>query len=85
MGLRYPRRLFSRITDKVIEEMNEWQNRPLDGVYAAIFIDAIVVKIRDGQVANRPIYAYESGSAWPERKRSSACGLEPVVRGRSSG
>jgi putative transposase len=47
----------SRITDKVSEEMNEWSHRPLDGVYAAIFIDAIVVKIRDGQVANRPIYA----------------------------
>ena len=37
--------------------MTEWVNRPLEGVYAAIFIDAIVVKIRDGQVANRPIYA----------------------------
>ena len=47
----------SRITDRVIEEMNEWQNRPLDPVYAAIFIDAVHVKIRDGQVANRPIYA----------------------------
>lgn len=47
----------SRITEKVSEEMNEWSHRPLDGVYAAIFIDAIVVKIRDGQVANRPIYA----------------------------
>ena len=47
----------SRITDKVIEEMQSWQSRQLDGVYAAIFIDAIVVKIRDGQVANRPIYA----------------------------
>ena len=31
--------------------------RPLDEVYAAIFIDAIVVKVRDGQVANRPFYA----------------------------
>ena len=37
--------------------MNDWQVRPLDEVYAAMFIDAIVVKIRDGQVANRPIYA----------------------------
>jgi len=37
--------------------MTEWVNRPLEGVYAAIFIDAIVVKIGDGQVANRPIYA----------------------------
>ena len=34
-----------------------WPARPLDEVYAAIFIDAIVVKVRDGQVANRPIYA----------------------------
>ena len=37
--------------------MQTWQHRPLDEVYAAVFIDAIVVKIRDGQVANRPIYA----------------------------
>ena len=36
--------------------MVEWQNRPLDTVYPVIFIDAIQVKIRDGQVANRPIY-----------------------------
>ena len=47
----------SRITDKVIEEMNDWSVRPLDETYAAIFIDAIVVKVRDGQVANRPFYA----------------------------
>ena len=47
----------SRITDKVLEEMQTWSTRPLDEVYAAIFIDAIVVKIRDGQVANRPVYA----------------------------
>jgi len=35
--------------------MLEWQNRPLEEVY--VFIDAIMVKVRDGQVANRPIYA----------------------------
>src|SRR4051795_1912356 len=51
------RETVSRITDKVIEEMNDWANRPLDQVYAAIFIDAVVVKVRDGQVANRPFYA----------------------------
>jgi putative transposase len=37
--------------------MAEWANRPLDVIYAAVFIDAIVVKVRDGQVANRPFYA----------------------------
>jgi putative transposase len=47
----------SKITDKVIEEMNEWLGRPLDRVYPVIFVDAIMVKIRDGQVTNRPIYA----------------------------
>ena len=47
----------SRITDKVLEEMTDWCNRPLDEVYAAIFVDAVMVKVRDGQVANRPIYA----------------------------
>ncbi len=56
-GASVSKETISRITDKVIEEMTEWCNRPLDGVYAAIFIDAIVVKVRDGQVANRPIYA----------------------------
>jgi putative transposase len=47
----------SRITDAVVEEMTEWANRPLDRVYPVVFIDAIMVKVRDGQVANRPIYA----------------------------
>ena len=46
----------STITDKVLDGMAEWQNRPLDPVYPVVFIDCIRVKVRDGQVANRPIY-----------------------------
>ena len=46
----------SAITDRVLDGLAEWQSRPLDPVYPVIFIDAIRVKIRDGQVANRPIY-----------------------------
>src|SRR6201999_964475 len=53
-GASVSKETVSRITDKVIEEMATWQARPLEQVYAAIFIDAIVVKVRDGQVANRP-------------------------------
>lgn len=56
-GASVSKETVSRITEKVVEEMQTWQNRPLDQVYAAIFIDAIMVKVRDGQVANRPIYA----------------------------
>ena len=56
-GASVSKETISRITDKVIEEMQAWASRPLNEVYAAIFIDAIVVKVRDGQVANRPVYA----------------------------
>lgn len=57
----------SKITDKVIDEMTEWQNRPLDRVYPVIFIDAIVVKVRDGQVTNRPFYVAIGVTAAGER------------------
>ena len=55
-GAQVSKETITRITDRVLEGMSEWQNRPLDPVYPVIFIDAIVVKIREGQVANRPIY-----------------------------
>jgi putative transposase len=55
-GTDISRDTISRITDAVLEDMVAWQNRPLDRVYPVVLIDAIVIKIRDGQVANRPIY-----------------------------
>jgi putative transposase len=55
-GASVSKQTISTITDKVLEGMSEWQNRPLDAIYPVIFLDAIHVKIRDGQVANRPIY-----------------------------
>jgi len=56
-GVSMSKDTISRITDRVLEEMQSWSSRPLDSVYAAVFIDAIMVKVRDGQVGNRPIYA----------------------------
>ena len=47
----------SRITDRVLEDMQAWSSRPLQRVYAAVFIDAIMIKVRDGQVGNQPFYA----------------------------
>jgi transposase-like protein len=55
-GTEISRDTISRITDVIVEDMVAWQNRPLDRIYPVILIDAITVKIRDGQVANRPIY-----------------------------
>jgi putative transposase len=55
-GASVSKETVSKITDKVVEEMTAWMNRPLDQVYPVIFIDAIMVKVRDGQVRNKPIY-----------------------------
>src|SRR2546423_7442290 len=55
-GTEISRDTISRITDAVVEDLIAWQNRPLERVYPVLLIDAIVVKIRDGQVANRPVY-----------------------------
>jgi putative transposase len=44
----------SKITDGVLEEVTAWQSRPLDEIYPIIYLDALVVKVRDGhQVRNR--------------------------------
>jgi putative transposase len=55
-GAEVSKQTISTITDKVMDGMAEWQNRPLDRVYPVVFLDAIHVKIRDGKVANRPVY-----------------------------
>ena len=49
--------LVSAVTDAVLDEVAEWQNRPLEALYALIFFDAIRVKIRDeGTVRNKAVY-----------------------------
>jgi putative transposase len=49
--------LVSRVTDAVLEDVREWQSRPLDAVYPVVFFDALRVKIRDeGLVRNKAVY-----------------------------
>lgn len=49
--------LISNVTDAVVEEVRAWQTRPLDPIYPVVYLDALVIKIRDnGQVQNRAIY-----------------------------
>jgi len=55
-GAEVSKQAVTAITGRVMDGLAEWQSRPLDAVYAVIFIDAINVKIREGQVASRPIY-----------------------------
>lgn len=49
--------LVSHITESVIEDVRQWQNRPLESIYPIVFMDGIVVKVRDGQrIVNKSIH-----------------------------
>jgi len=56
-GVEVSPTLISNVTEAVMEEVKTWQGRPLDAVYPIVYLDALVVKIRDaGHVRNRAIY-----------------------------
>jgi transposase-like protein len=55
-GTEISRETISKITDAIVDDMQAWQHRPLEALYAVLLIDCIVVKIRGSQVANRPVY-----------------------------
>src|ERR1700678_570502 len=56
-GTQLSAETISRITDAVLEEVRAWQSRPLEAAYAVVFLDAIVVKVRDNHVVqNKPAY-----------------------------
>lgn len=49
--------LISTVTDSVIDEVRQWQSRPLDPLYPILYLDALQVKVRDqGRVSNKAIY-----------------------------
>ena len=52
-GVKVGRDLISRVTDAVMEDVREWQQRPLDDVYPVVFLDALVLKIREGGSVQR--------------------------------
>jgi putative transposase len=50
--------LISRVTDAVVDELHSWQARPLDATYLVVYLDALMVKIRDkGVVRNKAVYS----------------------------
>ena len=56
-GADIPQTLISKITDKILPEVNEWQNRPLESIYPIIYFDGIVFKSRkDNQIINKCVY-----------------------------
>ena len=57
-GAEVPQTLISKITDKIMPEVNEWQNRPLEAIYPIVYFDGIVFKSRkDNQIINKCVYS----------------------------
>lgn len=56
-GVEVSAEFISTVTDEIIEEVKEWQSRPLESFYAVVYFDAIVIKARDeGRVVNKAVY-----------------------------
>ena len=57
-GVEASASLISRITDKIMPELNEWQSRPLSEIYPVVFFDGIYYKVRkDGKIINKCVYS----------------------------
>ena len=80
-GVKVGRDLISRVTDAVMDDVRAWQQRPLDDVYPVIFLDALVLKIREGgTVQRRACYLALGGHG--RRRAGRARDVVPGDRGR---
>ena len=74
-GIEVSPKLISTVTDAVHEQVTEWQNRPLEPLYALVFFDALRVKVRDeGMVHNKAVYLALGVLTEMAPKRRSVCG-----------
>jgi putative transposase len=56
-GVEVSPTFISNITEAVMEEVRQWQNRPLDAVYPIVYVDCLVIKVRENQrVLNKALY-----------------------------
>ena len=74
----------STITDAVLEEVKAWQTRPLEELYPILYLDALVIKVRDGHQVRNRARTWPSGSTWTGSSTCWGSGCRPP-RGRSSG
>jgi putative transposase len=88
-GIEVSPDLVSAVTDAGLEEVAEWQNRPLEALYPLVFQDALRVKVRDkGSVRNKAVYVapgWHQGGARPvdradRRRQVLAPGHDPTAR-----
>jgi len=84
LGTELSHETISKVTEAVAEEVAAWQSRPLEAFYPVLYLDALVVKIRDGaHVSNRAAHI-AVGSTWTGSSTYWGSGCKPM-KGRSSG
>src|SRR3982751_1031808 len=95
-GVEVSPTLISNVTEAVLEEVRAWQSRPLDPLYPIVYLDALMVKMRDnGVVQNRAVYVAlgvtregrkEVLGLWSSARRQIlAAGLDGIQESRSAG
>ena len=72
--MKVGRDLISRVTDAVMDDVRAWQQRPLDDVYPVMFLDALVLKVREAGTVQRRAFISRSGSRWMATGTCSGCG-----------
>src|SRR6266849_5609550 len=61
-GIEVSPTLISNVTEAIVEEVKAWQSRPLEEVYPIVYVDAMMVKMRDnGHVQNQALYVVLGG------------------------
>jgi len=72
------------VTDKIFDEVNAWQNRTLESIYPILYLDCLVVKLKENnQITNKSLFL-AIGVTMEGQKNCLVCGL-PSRKGRSSG
>src|SRR3954470_4251227 len=83
-GVEVGRDLISRVTDAVLDDVKQWQARPLEPLYLIVYLDAIVIKIRDRARSRTGTPTWPSASTTRATRTSWASG-SPKARAPSSG
>jgi transposase-like protein len=84
-GVEVSPALISNVTEAVMEEVRQWQTRPLEAVYPIVYLDCLVVKVKENQrVSNKAVYLALGVTDAAGTRSCSACGFPPT-RGPNSG
>jgi hypothetical protein len=84
IGTELSHETISKFTDSVLEEVKAWQSRPLEEIYPIIYLDALVVKVRDGHQVRNPPRTSPSAWTWTGPNTCSGSGCRPPrVLGRA--